>query len=239
MRVSERYPIKGEVLRGDSVRLDAGPGAKQMGILLNTHDDAIDWLDVTYTSEFLKYNYIPGGDRQNRSQNTRVIETGTSGAVGRDASFGSRYVSGEHLHIDCRSEVYRKAGKTVIERFVEFKDVSTNGTSLWYPNMLDEEDTPQDDNVGMNEEPMNETNSGETGLPEIDELANRYKSEFKELEYIDFGILHNIIKSHPKPFLSRKDKMTVISLIHPDRNLTGDENRNHQLYIVANRILGL
>lgn len=235
MSIRNKFPIhKTTIGEGKEVRSeDLGEGTSSFGVLLNRSNPSFDWLDVRLGTDVVNISLnLVEGSKSTVVENA-FLKAGETFTVGRNSH---PLVRSEisRIHVDLTA-INRQVGSYATKMGVVVADVfSTNGTSIW----TQEEENRSDKSYSSGRARNRQERSG-GDLTEIEGLEKKHGAEFPLLESIDYGILSTIIKSHPGRLDSRKDKLGVVQLIHPDRNITGDARRSHQLYILALKVLNI
>lgn len=232
MSIVNKFPVRdGVLMNGKSSEYDLGdqPGRSGLGILLSRSDTAGNWLDVAYGEGRLDVS-LNITERGISFVTERIkLPTGEGRVFGKaDRPWMSEYVSRVHV------------GITAVKYGVIVADLdSTNGSSVWVSSVLDEGDYREDANPPFDQGDVRGNASSSPEIVEVETLKERHGAEFPDLEQVDYGILSTMIKSYPGTFNSRREKLKIVALIHPDRNITGDAKRSHQLYILALKVLDI
>lgn len=238
MSIIDKFPVRESTLSGDhTTKLGSPDERSQIGVLLSRSDTKIDWLSVTYGTARVEVGLNVNTNGKSTITEKRNIPFGESYVFGRAGyPWVHEFVSREHVEI---TPVKRVLGKQAIGFGVMITDLdSTNGTSIWTPDS-DEEKGGRRGSSSSHQGDEKFDAAVDLEMIEVENLEEKYGTEFSELEQIDYGILSTMIKSHPEALSSRKEKLKIVALIHPDRNITGDPKRSHQLYILALRILSI
>ncbi len=240
MSIVDKFPIREHVIRGDQVIKETSPyeSRPHVGVLLDRSNTRVDWLDIAYgggSQVDVALNVTT--DNKSTVFDKVSIREGEGHVFGRDAyPWIHDTVSREHVEV--RS--VRIIGQYAMRTGVVVTDLnSTNGTSIWVPSDPGDKKWHREEQTPFEEHRAEEGDATNPALLEVDALETKYGAEFSKLELVDYGILSTIIKSHPEALSSRKEKLKIIALIHPDRNITGNDARSHELYILALRVLNI
>lgn len=239
--VSDKYPHRAGSLMGDVRNAEVAlRGIGGFGVLLNagftsTRDREQrphDWVDVSrdLSGEWANVSVHSGDTILNQVAEARLHD-GDSIIIGRRyQQLQGEYSSGRHVELTAR-----RIGPKMAVHALDL--LSTNGTSIWTNG-------PTDANFPTNEhheQPVSGTPFEEEmpdSVASAEDLMARYGQEFTNLELVDYGVLVVILSAHTGR-LDKKDKQRISMKVHPDKNITGDAQRSHELYIIALRVLDL
>jgi len=231
--IRSNYPVYAAPVENGGVVTPDLERDESFGVLLNSNATiadrplAVDWIEVEPDSEngvahVTHYLNRHGAYRMSRSLG--AIGVGGNIVIGRNyQTIDSPMVSREHVQIHpvwVSAERQRMLGVQIMDLH------SVNGSSLWRRG------------EGTADSSADTAQAEEASESPAERLMHKHGVEFKELELIDYGMLSNMITAH-KGELTRSDKKGILLLVHPDKNVTGDPKRSHQLFLLAQRLLDL